>query len=87
MATPDLKPKNIDLQHTDCMHGPLGRLNQELNKKILISLTSNKKLLANLLHFNVNFNLLLTDVKEMWSEMPKNPKAVSYTHLTLPTKA
>eukprot|EP01068_Selenidium_serpulae_P001322 Selendium_serpulae@DN1442_c0_g1_i3.p1 len=41
------------------------------NGQILVNCRNNKKILGRVKAFDRHFNLLLTDVREMWTEMPK----------------
>ena len=56
--------------------GPLSILTQAVrgNTQILINCRNNRKLLARVKAFDRHFNMVLENVKEMWSEVPKTGK-------------
>ena len=56
--------------------GPLKLLTESVKNqnKVLISLRNNKKLIGRVKAFDRYFNMLLTDVKEMWTEVGKDGK-------------
>ncbi|ORX60127.1 small nuclear ribonucleo protein D2-like protein [Piromyces finnis] len=56
--------------------GPLSVLSQSVknNTQILISCRNNKKLLARVKAFDRHMNMVLENVKEMWTETPKTGK-------------
>ncbi len=56
--------------------GPLNVLLQSVknNSQILINCRNNHKLLARVKAFDRHCNMVLTDVKEMWTEVPKGSK-------------
>lgn len=57
----------------DYNSGPLSVLNQCANKKsqVMISGRNNKKIVGNLLAFDKHCNMVLINVKEMWTEFPR----------------
>ena len=56
--------------------GPLSVLTQSMknNTQVLINCRNNKKLLARVKAFDRHCNMVLENVKEMWTEMPKTGK-------------
>ncbi|CAM9325245.1 unnamed protein product [Sphacelaria rigidula] len=56
--------------------GPLSLLMQSVknNTQVLINVRNNHKLLARIKAFDRHCNMVLTDVKEMWTEQPKTGK-------------
>ena len=59
--------------------GPLSVLMQSVkqNTQILINCRNNHKLLARVKAFDRHCNMVLENVKEMWTEAPKSGKGVS----------
>lgn len=70
-----------ELEAYETSQGPLSVLQQSVrnNTQILISLRNNKKLLARVKAFDRHSNMVLENVKEMWTETPKgkNRKAIN----------
>jgi small nuclear ribonucleoprotein D2 len=58
--------------------GPLSVLMQSVksNTQILINCRNNKKLLGRVKAFDRHCNMVLENVKEMWTEVPKKGKGV-----------
>eukprot|EP00163_Fabomonas_tropica_P034932 TRINITY_DN9_c1_g2_i1.p1 TRINITY_DN9_c1_g2~~TRINITY_DN9_c1_g2_i1.p1 ORF type:complete len:113 (+),score=31.70 TRINITY_DN9_c1_g2_i1:25-363(+) len=56
--------------------GPLSVLKSSMlnNTQVLINCRNNHKLLARIKAFDRHCNMVLTDVKEMWTEAPKSGK-------------
>jgi len=56
--------------------GPLSILTQSVrnNTQVLINCRNNRKLLARVKAFDRHFNMVLENVKEMWTELPKSGK-------------
>lgn len=56
--------------------GPLSILTQSVrnNTQVLINCRNNRKLLARVKAFDRHCNMVLENVKEMWTEMPKTGK-------------
>lgn len=56
--------------------GPLSVLTQSVknNTQVLINCRNNKKLLARVKAFDRHCNMVLENVKEMWTEVPKTGK-------------
>ncbi|XP_037680645.1 small nuclear ribonucleoprotein Sm D2-like [Choloepus didactylus] len=56
--------------------GPLSVLTQSVknNAQVLISCHNNKKLLGRVKAFDRHCNMVLENMKEMWTEVPKNGK-------------
>merc|ERR1719331_1951071 len=58
--------------------GPLSVLTQSVksNTQVLINCRNNKKLLGRVKAFDRHCNMVLENVKEMWTEVPKTGKGV-----------
>lgn len=56
--------------------GPLSVLTTSVkaNSQVLINLRNNRKLLAHVKAFDRHMNMLLENVKELWTEIPKTGK-------------
>mmetsp|Transcript_6808 Transcript_6808/g.11692 ORF Transcript_6808/g.11692 Transcript_6808/m.11692 type:complete len:113 (-) Transcript_6808:603-941(-) len=56
--------------------GPMSVLTQSVknNTQVLINCRNNKKLLARVKAFDRHYNMVLENVKEMWTEIPKTGK-------------
>lgn len=56
--------------------GPLSILTQSVrnNQQVLINCRNNKKLLGRIKAFDRHFNMVLEEVKEIWTEYPKPGK-------------
>ncbi|KAG8936598.1 Small nuclear ribonucleoprotein Sm D2 [Tulasnella sp. 419] len=69
------------LEEHEISQGPLSVLQQSVRNhtQVLISLRNNKKLLARVKAFDRHSNMVLENVKEMWTEVPKgkNKKPVN----------
>jgi len=69
------------LEEHEINQGPLSVLQQSVRNhtQVLISLRNNKKLLARVKAFDRHSNMVLENVKEMWTEVPKgkNKKPVN----------
>jgi len=61
------------LEEHEISQGPLSVIQQSVRNhtQILISLRNNKKLLARVKAFDRHCNMVLENVKEMWTEQPK----------------
>ncbi|EIM24229.1 hypothetical protein E3Q22_00081 [Wallemia mellicola] len=61
------------LEEFELSQGPLSVLQQSVknNTQILVSLRNNRKLLARVKAFDRHSNMVLENVKEMWTETPK----------------
>ena len=64
------------LEEEEFNTGPLSVLNQSVrnNTQVLINCRSNRKLLARVKAFDRHCNMVLENVKEMWTEVPKGAK-------------
>lgn len=67
--------------------GPLSVLTQSVknNTQVLINCRNNKKLLGRVKAFDRHCNMVLENVKEMWTELPrtgKGKKKVTILHVT-----
>lgn len=65
-----------ELEQEEFKHGPLSVLAQAVrnNTQVLINCRNNKKLLGRIKAFDRHFNMILENVKEMWTELPPNAK-------------
>jgi len=65
------------LEEVEFNTGPLSILTQAVknNSQILISCRNNRKLLCRIKAFDRHCNMVLENVKEMWTETPKGSKA------------
>ncbi|UZJ55189.1 hypothetical protein CBS101457_004509 [Exobasidium rhododendri] len=71
----DLDEQQIRLKEEfQISQGPLSVLQSSVRNhtQILISLRNNKKLLARVKAFDRHSNMVLENVKEMWTEVPKS---------------
>ncbi|CAG9462952.1 unnamed protein product [Pedinophyceae sp. YPF-701] len=81
MAAAKAKPKTVDELEADEAEafktGPLSVLTTSVktNTQVLISCRNNRKLLARIKAFDRHCNMVLENVKEMWTEMPKKKGA------------
>ncbi|PRT54544.1 Small nuclear ribonucleoprotein Sm D2 [Wickerhamiella sorbophila] len=64
------------LEEYEIANGPLSILQRavEDGSQVLISCRNNKKLLARVKAFDRHSNMVLENVKEMWTETPRNSK-------------
>ncbi|KAN0074358.1 Like-Sm (LSM) domain containing protein [Elaphomyces granulatus] len=64
------------IEEWELSNGPLSLLQTAVrnNTQVLISLRSNRKLLARVKAFDRHSNMVLENVKEMWTEPQKNGK-------------
>ncbi|ODQ65265.1 Sm-like ribonucleo protein [Nadsonia fulvescens var. elongata DSM 6958] len=64
----------IRLEEYEISHGPLSVLQTAVknNSQVLISCRNNKKLLARVKAFDRHSNMVLENVKEIWTEIPRN---------------
>ncbi len=75
LSEDDLRKKEEEEFQT----GPLSVLTQSVkhNTQVLINCRNNRKLLARVKAFDRHFNMVLENVKEMWTETPKSGKGKS----------
>ncbi|KAJ1726677.1 Small nuclear ribonucleoprotein Sm D2 [Coemansia biformis] len=68
----------IRIEEDEFTNGPLSVLQMAVtnNTQILISLRNNHKLLARVKAFDRHCNMVLENVKEMWTEVPKSGKGM-----------
>eukprot|EP00941_MAST-03F_sp_MAST-3F-sp1_P002213 g2213.t1 len=66
----------MDQQELDYESGPLSVLKQSVksNEQVLINVRNNHKLLARVKAFDRHCNMVLENVREFWSEVPKSGK-------------
>ncbi|KAI8322337.1 Sm-like ribonucleoprotein [Martensiomyces pterosporus] len=71
----------LRLEEEEFTNGPLSVLQMAVrnNTQILISLRNNHKLLARVKAFDRHCNMVLENVKEMWTEAPKAGKGAKRT--------
>jgi len=79
MAKPksDMTPEELQAREQEEFNtGPLSVLTQSVknNTQVLINCRNNKKLLARVKAFDRHCNMVLENVKEMWTEVPKTGK-------------
>ncbi|RHY08758.1 hypothetical protein DYB37_008909 [Aphanomyces astaci] len=76
MATIDDKRVGTKEEEEDFLTGPLSVLMQSVknNSQVLINVRNNHKLLARVKAFDRHCNMVLENVKEMWTEVPKSTK-------------
>jgi len=73
----EMTPEELEAREQEEFNtGPLSVLTQSVknNTQVLINLRNNKKLLGRVKAFDRHFNLVLENVKEMWTEVPKTGK-------------
>jgi len=68
------------LEEHEISQGPLSVLQQAVRNhtQVLIALRNNKKLLARVKAFDRHSNMVLENVKEMWTEIPKGKGKKTY---------
>lgn len=62
-----------ELEDYETQHGPLSVLQRavEDGTQVVISLRNNRKLLARVKAYDRHSNMILTNIREMWTERPK----------------
>ncbi|GAB5593815.1 mRNA splicing protein [Umbelopsis nana] len=65
-----------EIEEQEFNTGPLSVLQQAVknNSQVLINCRNNRKLLARVKAFDRHCNMVLENVKEMWTEVPKSGK-------------
>ncbi|CCI46241.1 unnamed protein product [Albugo candida] len=68
--------KRVQENEEDFQKGPLSILMHSVknNSQVLINVRNNHKLLARVKAFDRHCNMVLENVKEMWTEVPKSGK-------------
>ncbi|GLD98529.1 hypothetical protein PINS_up007226 [Pythium insidiosum] len=68
--------KRVQEDEEEFQKGPLSVLMHSVknNSQVLINVRNNHKLLARVKAFDRHCNMVLENVKEMWTEMPKSGK-------------
>ncbi|VVC40422.1 Hypothetical protein CINCED_3A014851 [Cinara cedri] len=68
--------------------GPMSVLTQSVrnNTQVLINCRNNRKLLARIKAFDRHCNMVLENVREMWTELPKTGKGKKKVHLIVQIK-
>jgi small nuclear ribonucleoprotein D2 len=66
----------LEIEEQEFNTGPLSVLQQAVknNSQVLINCRNNRKLLARVKAFDRHCNMVLENVKEMWTEVPKSGK-------------
>ncbi len=73
----EMTPEELEAQEQQELEtGPLSVLTDSVknNTQVLINCRNNKKLLGRVKAFDRHCNMVLEEVKEMWTEMPKSGK-------------
>ncbi|XP_050019052.1 small nuclear ribonucleoprotein Sm D2-like [Alexandromys fortis] len=73
----EMTPEELQKQEEEEFNpGPLSVLTQSVknNTQVLINCRNNKKLLGRVKAFDRHCNMVLENVKEMWTEVPKSGK-------------
>ncbi|CAD5230944.1 unnamed protein product [Bursaphelenchus xylophilus] len=73
----EMSQEELDaLEQEEFKIGPLSVLNQSVqnNGQVLINCRNNRKLLGRVKAFDRHCNMILEDVKEMWTELPSTGK-------------
>ena len=73
----EMNPEELaKMEEEEFNTGPLSVLTQSVknNTQVLINCRNNKKLLARVKAFDRHCNMVLENVKEMWTELPKTGK-------------
>ncbi|TDH67376.1 hypothetical protein CCR75_001912 [Bremia lactucae] len=75
-STGDVEFKRVQEDEEEFQKGPLSVLMHSVknNSQVLINVRNNHKLLARVKAFDRHCNMVLENVKEMWTEMPKAGK-------------
>ncbi|KAJ1979562.1 mRNA splicing protein [Dimargaris verticillata] len=75
-AVPPTEEEIRQLKEEEISTGPLSVLQAAVknNSQVLINCRNNRKLLARVKAFDRHCNMVLENVKEMWTEMPKTGK-------------
>eukprot|EP01097_Dermamoeba_algensis_P003759 TRINITY_DN2568_c0_g1_i1.p2 TRINITY_DN2568_c0_g1~~TRINITY_DN2568_c0_g1_i1.p2 ORF type:complete len:107 (-),score=31.88 TRINITY_DN2568_c0_g1_i1:120-440(-) len=70
------QPEKEKTEEEEYSSGPLSLLSYSVknNKQVLINVRNNKKLLGRVKAFDRHCNMVLENVKEMWTEVPKTGK-------------
>merc|ERR1711865_152277 len=81
MATRRREEANAAAEEEMFRTGPLSVLNEAMraNSQVLINVRNNKKLLGRIKAFDRHCNMVLENVKEMWTEVPKAGKGKKKT--------
>ncbi|DBA00857.1 TPA: hypothetical protein N0F65_008500 [Lagenidium giganteum] len=76
MASGGVEYKKVQEDEEEFQKGPLSVLMQSVknNSQVLINVRNNHKLLARVKAFDRHCNMVLENVKEMWTEIPKSGK-------------
>ncbi|KAL6037967.1 hypothetical protein STEG23_018666 [Scotinomys teguina] len=72
----EMTPEELQKREEEFNTGPLSVLTQSVknNTQVLINCRNNKKLLGRVKAFDRHCNMVLENVKEMWTEVPKSGK-------------
>merc|ERR1712242_397937 len=76
MATASAREESERREEEEFQTGPLSVLTQSVknNTQVLINCRNNRRLLGRVKAFDRHCNMVLVDVKEMWTENPKTGK-------------
>eukprot|EP00736_Rhodelphis_marinus_P010275 Rmarinus@m.5207 len=76
MAAPPQPEEYLVPQEATFAEGPMSLLTESVktNSQVLINLRNNRKLLARVKAFDRHYNMVLENVKEIWTETPKAGK-------------
>lgn len=68
-----------ELEDHETQFGPLNVLQRAVDEgtQVVISLRNNKKLLARVKAYDRHANMILVNIREMWTERPKGPSGKS----------
>ena len=82
----EMTPEELERQEEEEFNtGPLSVLTQSVkhNTQVLINCRNNKKLLGRVKAFDRHCNMVLENVKEMWTELPKTGKGKEWNSIEL----
>ena len=84
----EMSPEELErIEEEEFNTGPLSVLTQSVknNTQVLINCRNNKKLLGRVKAFDRHCNMVLENVKEMWTELPKTGKGTHNVSFLVPT--
>ena len=84
----EMSPEELErIEEEEFNTGPLSVLTQSVknNTQVLINCRNNKKLLGRVKAFDRHCNMVLENVKEMWTELPKTGKGTRNVSFLVPT--
>eukprot|EP01129_Flabellula_baltica_P006705 TRINITY_DN2540_c0_g2_i1.p1 TRINITY_DN2540_c0_g2~~TRINITY_DN2540_c0_g2_i1.p1 ORF type:complete len:130 (+),score=36.58 TRINITY_DN2540_c0_g2_i1:76-465(+) len=74
---PQMTPEELELKEREAFeHGPLSLLTKSVRNQtsVLINVRNNRKLLGKVKAFDRHCNMVLENVREMWTEIPTTGK-------------